>query len=221
MFGGQILGYDVDPTGSEGVRSEFVNLSNGSVLAATETFARSTGQIVSVVTKTETQDHFVTQGVFGKVGLVLYQHNGQNFFLAMSPVEDNKFTGRWKPPIEPQYQLGAIGANQGNPTVAAYQFSFVTGLTYVFRSNVAENTFGPQISLQYIIDGDEFLQPRIALDNKAHRAVLADSPGCSERGCEMLMALVDLVYGDIVEFSNDLGIGTVNGLTVDPETSIA
>jgi hypothetical protein len=43
MFGGQILGYDLGPTGSEGVLSEFVNLSNGTVLSATETFAQSTG----------------------------------------------------------------------------------------------------------------------------------------------------------------------------------
>lgn len=221
MFGGQIVGYDVDATGSEGVLSEVVNLSNGNVLAATETFYQPSGQILSVVAKTETQDDFVTQGVLGKVGLVLYQHNGQNFFLTMSPVESNKFTGSWTPPIKPNYQLGGISANQGSPAVAAYQFSSVTGLSYVFRSNLAENTFGPQISLQDFITGNEFLQPRIALDNKAHRAILADSPGCSVLGCEMAILVVDLVYGDIAEYSDVIGLGAVNGLAVDPETSIA
>lgn len=48
--------------------------------AATETFSQSTGQIVSVVAKTETQDDFVTEGILGKVGLVLYQHEAKTFF---------------------------------------------------------------------------------------------------------------------------------------------
>lgn len=69
MFGGQIRGYDVDRTGSEAMLSELVNLSNGNVLAATETFSQSTGEIVSVVAKTETQDDFVTESILGKVGL--------------------------------------------------------------------------------------------------------------------------------------------------------
>ena len=81
MFGGQILGYDADPTGSEGVLSESVNLSNGSVLAATETFAQSTGQIVSVVARTETQDDFVTQGVLGKSVSCFINTMAKTFFL--------------------------------------------------------------------------------------------------------------------------------------------
>ena len=220
-FAGQIVGYDVDPTGSEGVLSEVVNLPNGNVLAATETFYQPSGQIVSVVAKTETQDVFVTQGVLGKVGLVRYQHNGQRSYLTMSPVGNNKFTGKWTPPIKPNYQLGAISANQGSPAVATYQFSSVTGLSYVFRSNIAENTFGPQISLKDFITGNEFLHPLIALDNQAHYAVLADSPGCSVPACDSALMVVDLLYGAIAEYSDLLGLGAVNGLAIDPETSIA
>ena len=37
-FGGQILGYDIDQNGTEGVLSEYVDEPDGSVLAATETF---------------------------------------------------------------------------------------------------------------------------------------------------------------------------------------
>ena len=39
-FGGQILGYAIDPSGTEGVLSEFVDLIDGNVLAATETFSQ-------------------------------------------------------------------------------------------------------------------------------------------------------------------------------------
>ena len=220
-FGGQILGYDVNPSGTEGLLSEFVDLSNGNVLAATETFNQSTGEIVAVEAKTGTHDDFVTEGIFGKVGLALHQHNGSNFFLTMNPVEANKFTGVWKPPIKPQYQLGAISANNGTANVATYQLSFVTGLSFVFSSNIEKDTFGPQISLKPIINVNEFLAPQIALDSKTNQAVLADSQGCPEPVCVTSIALVNLSTGHIVKFTDHLGIGTVNGLAVDPETGIA
>lgn len=220
-FGGQIFGYAVDPTGPEGMLSESVSLPNGNFLAATETFDQSTGQIVHVIAKTETQDDFVTQGIFGQVGLVLYQHRGQNFFPTMKPFEGNKLNGLWKPPIMPQYQLWTMSANQGTSEIAAYQSSFETGLTYVFSSNIANNTFGPQISLQSIINVDEFFHPQIALDSKTNQAVLADSQDCPEPDCVMSVALVNLTTGEINEFTDNLGVGTVNGLAVDPETGIA
>lgn len=220
-FGGQILGYAVDPGGTEGMLTEFVDLSNGNVLSAAETFDQSTGKILNVVAKTETKDDFVTQGIFGKVGMVLYQHQGSNYFLTMNPFTGNKFNGMWTPPIKPQYQLWATSANDGTPDVAAYQLSFDTGLTYVFSSNIANNTFGPQISLQSIIDVDEFFQPLIALDRKTGEAVLADSQGCSEPICVSSIALVDLTTGKITEFTDNLGVGVVNGLALDSDTGIA
>ena len=176
---------------------------------------------MSVVAKTETDDDFVTQGVFDKISLVLHQHDGENFFFIMNPLEANKFTGVWKPRIKPEYQLWAISRNPANPNVAAYQSSFVTGLTYVFSSNIATDTFGPQISLQPIINVNEFFHPLIALNAKTNQAVLADSQGCAEPVCVMSIALVNLTTGHMSEFTDHLGIGTVNGLAVDPETGIA
>jgi hypothetical protein len=220
-FGGQILGYGLDPSGTEGVLSEFVNEANGSVLAATETFNQSTGQIVSVVGETETQDDYAVQGVFGKTAVIDFQHAGQNTFLTINPLEGNKFNGEWKPPIMDNYDLGGAAGDLTGGNVAAYQMSFDTGLTFVFSSNILKNTFGPQISLASIIDVDEFFQPLIALDSKTDQAVLASSNGCPEPICVMSVALVNLTTGDITEFNDKLGIGTVNGLAVDPTTGIA
>ncbi len=63
-FGGEILGYDVDRDGTEGMLSEYVLLQDGNLLIATETFDQKTGKILKVVEKkTETQDNFVTWGV--------------------------------------------------------------------------------------------------------------------------------------------------------------
>src|ERR1700722_12815243 len=70
-FGGQIFGFDIDQNGTEGVLSESKTLSNGNVLAAVETFDQKSGKILKVVSKTETQDDFLTLGIAGtNLGLV-------------------------------------------------------------------------------------------------------------------------------------------------------
>ena len=222
MFGGQILGYDVDQNGTTGAFSEFVDEPNGDVLAATETFDQSTGKIVSVVAKTRTQDDFVTEGVVGRrVGLILHQHAGHNRFLTMNPLEANQFNGVWTPPIKTSYQIEGISSDQGTRQSAAYETSFTTFLTFVFGSDVAANTFGPLISLKPIINGDEFFLPKIAFDSRTGRAVLADSQGCPEPVCTTDIALVNLATGKIREFTDHLGVGTVDGVAVDPATGIA
>jgi len=220
-FGGQILGYAIDPSGSEGVLSEFVTQSDGKVLAATETFSQSTGKILQVIAKTDTQDDFVAEGVFGSTALILYQHDGKNAYPIMKPLEQNKFNGIWKPPIMPNYDFWTLAGTGLSSNVAAYQTSFVTGKTFVFSSNINTNTFGPQISLAPIQDGGEFFQPQIALGSDTNQAVLADSLGCDEPGCVMSIALVNLSTGEMSKFTQDLGLGTVNGLAVDPRTHIA
>jgi len=222
-FGGQILGYDIDQNGNQGLLSEFVALGGGANLVATEIFDQKTGAILKVIAKeNHTQrDDYDTQGIFGDVGLDLYQHAGKNHFLTLNPLSSNKFTGMWTPPLKPGYQLGTTSNNQGSPDIAAYESSIDTGLTYVFRSNVANNTFGPLISLKPIIHVSEFFQPQIALDRKTNQAVLADSLGCPEPICVMSIALVNLKTGKIKKFTNNLGVGTVNGLALDPATGIA
>ncbi len=220
-FGGQILGYAIDPSGTEGVLSEYVDRANGNVLAATETFSQSTGKILEVVAKTDTQDDFVTEGVFGSTALILHQHDGQNIYQIMNPLEQNKFNGNWKPPIKPNYDFWTLTGTGASPNVAAYQLSFETGDTFVFSSNVDNNTFGPQISLAPIQDGTEFFQPAIALDSVTNQAVLADSFGCPEPGCVMSIGLVNLSTGEMSKFTDNLGLGIVNGLALDPTTGIA
>jgi len=220
-FGGEILGYAIDPSGTEGILSESVDQGNGDVLAATEVFSQSTGKILGVVAKTDTTDDFVTEGVFGSAALVLHQHAGHNSYGVMNPLEQNKFTGLWKPPIRPNYDFWTLAGDSTSPSVAAYQISFETADTLVFGSNVAKNTFGPQISLAPIQNGTEFFQPQIAFDSATNQAVLADSLGCPEPVCVMSIATANLSSGAITKFSNGLGVGTVNGLAVDPKTGIA
>lgn len=42
----------------------------------------------------------------------------------MNPLEQNKFTGIWKPPIRPNYDFWTLAGDGTSPNVAAYQISF-------------------------------------------------------------------------------------------------
>jgi hypothetical protein len=139
----------------------------------------------------------------------------------MNPLAQHKFTGLWKPPIRANYDFWALAGSGASPNVAAYEVSFETGDTLVFKSNIVDNTSGPLISIATIQDGKEFFQPLIALDAATNQAVLADSPGCPEPGCSMAIAQVNLSRGDLSVLSIGLGVGPVNGLAVDPRTGIA
>lgn len=225
-FGGQIIGYTVDPASTVGLLSESVaEGANGQNLAATEIFDQTTGAIVAVVAEVNhTRNDFVTQELNAPdLGLVLYQEAGQNNFLTLNPRTDKKFTGTWTPNVSGGFGISEISVAQG-AEVAVFANDPNAGNAFVFSSNVAQNTFGAPMSLASIISVDEFLiNPQIALDSATNQAVLADSHDCAEPGpqCATSIALVNLATGEITEFSDKLGVGQVNGLAVDPVKGIA
>src|SRR2546429_8495477 len=104
-LGGEILGFDIDQAGDEGVLSEYRDLNNGNVLAAVETFSQTTGQIIKVVAKTRRQDDFVTLGVVGNsVGLVEREHEVSSLHIArtfsvLNPLSLNQVTARGTPTV--------------------------------------------------------------------------------------------------------------------------
>ncbi len=141
-FGGQIFGFDIDQNGTEGVLSEAQDLTNGNVLAAVETFDQTTGKILAVVTKTQTQDDFVTFGVVGRsVGLVEHEHvvsflNVQRTFAVMNPLSANKFTGRWTPPIGTKHLINQVSRTQGTSNAAVFaEDNSGNFVPFVFSSN--------------------------------------------------------------------------------------
>jgi hypothetical protein len=63
-LGGEIIGYDIDRTGTEGLLAEDVALGDGNADVATEIFDQKTGKILKVVAmKTDTPNDYVTQGI--------------------------------------------------------------------------------------------------------------------------------------------------------------
>jgi hypothetical protein len=223
-FGGQIFGFDIDQNGTEGVLSEAKTLSNGNVLAAVETFDQTTGKILAVVTKTQTQDDFITLGVVGNsVGLVEHEHvisflNVQRTFQVINPLSGNKITGKWTPPIGTKHLINQVSRTQGTSNAAVFaQDNSGNFIPYVFSSNVAANTFGPVIKIQ---DSFNFgsVPPPMAYNSVTNQAVLGGGDGCF--GCLPVIGVADLSKGTFTEFTG-IGFGFVNGIAVDSADNIA
>lgn len=224
-YGGQIFGYDVDRNGTEGLLSEAAFLPDGNLLIATETFDQATGKILKVVQKkTETQDNFVTLGVVGShIGLVQVQHVKGGFvakrtYRTLDPLDGNKVTGTWTPPLNDKKQLFEdVEGDQGTPNVAVMASTFECCRRFVFGSDLAANTFGPIIHLEHP-NFNGGVPPMLAFDSATNQAVVAQAKGDPFSTPEI--GLVNLTTGKVVEFTGQGG-GFVNGLAVDSATGIA
>lgn len=228
-FGGQIFGYDIDQSGTEGLLAEAKTLANGDVLAAVETFDQATGNILDVVQLTQpshAQDDFITMGVAGNsVGLFEHEHVSGLFvnnrtFSTLNPLSSNRVTGTWVPPIGSQHIImpGGVSHNQGVANVAVFAYDNSDNfIPYVFSSNVANNTFGPIV---HITDSNNFgsVPPPIAYDSVTNKALLGGGNGCF--GCRPVFGVVDLTAGSFTEFTG-IGFGFVNGLAIDSADGIA
>ncbi len=223
-FGGEIFGWDIDQSGTEGVLSEALALSNGNILAAVETFDQTTGKILSVVTRTETQDDFVTEGVVGNsVGLVEHEHsisefNVQRTFQVISPLSANKVTGKWTPPIGAQHLIRGVSRTQGTANAAIFAYDNSGNfIPYVFSTNVAANTFGPIIHIQDALNFAS-VPPALAYNPTTNQAFLGGGDGCF--GCAPVIGLADLGKGTFSEFTG-IGFGFVNGAAIDAADNLA
>ncbi len=224
-FGGQIYGFDIDQNGTEGLLAENKSLADGNVLAAIETFDQTTGDIISVISKTETQDNFLTLGVAGmSVGLTEQEQVQGGFvvkrvFKTLNPLDSNKINGNWTPPIDSEHLIMPTGVsrNQGEPNVAVFAYdnsgNFIPD---VFESNVGKNTFGPVVP---ITDSLNFasVPPPIAFDSATKQAILGGGDGCFD--CLPVIGLVNLVTGTFSEFTGT-GFGFINGIAADSADGI-
>ena len=224
-FGGWIFGYGVDQSGTEGVLSEDLELPDGNLLIATETFDLNTGAIIATVERqNETQDNFVTLGVFGShIGLRQDQHVAGGYVVkrtynTLNPLSGNKMNGVWLPPLDDKKQLlEDVEGDQGNPNVAVMASTFNCCSRLVFSSNVAADRFGPFVTLtDPVFTGG--VPPLLAYDSATNQAVVAQAQGAPYSIPQI--GLVNLTTRSVTEFTG-LGFGFVNGLAVDSATGIA
>jgi hypothetical protein len=229
QYGGQIFGFDIDQNGTEGVLSEAQDFGGGKVLAAVETFDRTTGKILKVVQKLETKDDFLTLGIVGtSLGLVEHEHVQGIYVVSriyeeLKPLNSNKFTSTWTPPLAKNDIIMGVSQSQGFSTTAVLASeNGGSNSTFVFGSNVAANTFGRLITLT---DPVFTISPVMAFDTKTNQAVVAAATG-AVGGPPPKLALVNLTTGTVTEFTGIPGPppyrqGYVNGIAVDSEDGIA
>jgi hypothetical protein len=231
-FGGQIFGFDIDQNGTEGVLTEAKDIAGGQVLAAVETFDQASGKILNVVSKIASKDDFLTLGVVGSsVGLVEREHV-QNIFVSkriyaeLNPLDLNKVTSRWTPPLAADDIIIGVSRNQGSPNTAVMAFhnDAKTFTSFVFTSNIAANTFEPLVKLADTVFGFDN-GPQVAYDSLTNQIVVAASDG-AVGGPPPKLALVDATTGTVSEFTGIPGPppfrqGSINGLAVDSEDGIA
>ena len=219
-FGGDILGYDIERNGTEGILAE----AGGSAVAV-ETFDQATGKILKVVTQQKnTNNDFVTLGIFGSnVGLVEEEITPGQFvnkrvYRTMNPINGGKFTGKWTPPFTKSDIVFERATSQGSPVTPVLYFDNQSNdfSSLLISTNVAANTFGKPFTIPDSIF-DFTGAPVLAYDTQTNQAVLGGSNGCF--GCATEIGLVDLATNDFTEFAG-LGFGFVNGIAVDSSTGI-
>jgi hypothetical protein len=221
---GEIYGYDIDQSGTDGVLSTAVDV---------ETFDTSTGKIVKTFPKRSSSKlSYSTTGVSaGDVGLIIKYVVPKGTIYAkreyeiMNPVTANAFTGRWTPPVK-DIQVEGEGPNQSTSTTAFFAIELKKqDDPILFTSNVANNTFGKVFKLDY----NTFLlgnQPQFGQDTATNQAVFALSPdGGRVGGYAPVNILIDLATGKETQFqglnNGYYGSGFVNGMAVDSSTGIS
>lgn len=226
-LGGFILGYDIDQTGTEGILSEALVLSDGNANVAVETFDQKTGKTIKILSQqSDSKNDFVTLGIFGNhVALTEFEHVTDLFvdkrlYGVSNPLNSNRITGKWTPPFKKADDIiGSMSASQGfsNAAVLGFENTVNNFSSYVFSSNVAANTFGPVFKVSDpVFNFDN--SPVLAFNSTTNQAVLGGSNGCF--GCTTEIGMVDLTTGKLTEFEG-LGFGFINGIAVDSATGIA
>lgn len=225
VLDGDLLGYDIDQSGKEGVLAESLALGDGKDDVAVETFDQSTGKILKVIREIkETTNDFDVTGIVGNdVGVVLYQALGRNGlyrnnYKVLDPLKNGAFTGKWTPKFNGHNFLLELSKDQGHSETAVLGGTDTgNAYSYVFESNVAANTFGQKVWLtDLIFDFNE--APVMALDSVTNVAVVGSSYACGTCGTEI--GFVDLSQHTFSEFPG-LGLGFVNGIAVDSADGIA
>jgi len=217
-FGGPIFGFDIDPNGTEGLLAEGQSQPDGSVLAAIETFDQRTGQILKVITQTQTADDYVALGIFGdSTGLIEREHplglfNVQRTFALLNPIS-GRFTGRWAPPIDSNHLISQVRRADVGGNVAVYATdSALHPNPVAFGSNIAANTF----SAVYSVTDRDFnfeVPPIVALDAVTNQIVMGHAT-LSQFIVPPQIGILDLSSGNFTKFQGH-GLGQINGLAVD------
>jgi hypothetical protein len=224
-YGGQIFGFDIDQSGSDGLLSESLTKSRDKVKSAIETFDLKAAKITKVVktmVKTANED-FLTFGIVGNdVGFVDEQRvklndiSRHDHYFLLDPVQGEQITGQWEPPHVTNAVLYQQAENQTTNTQVSVVFrnAFSQDVPWLYVWNSSSNRFLNFIRLSYTGEA-------MAEDTSKNQAVLAGQSGSGAP----INTLVNLKTKKVTVFqglnNGPDGAGAVNGLAVDSGTGTA
>jgi len=171
--------------------------------------------------QTNTGNNFVTFGVYGnsvglfEVELVKGLFVNQRLYATINPLSSNKVSGKWTPPLTEDQLIIGLAPSQGSPNTAVLASDNFGAL--LFESNVADNTFGPVITLASGVFGLAN-SPAPAIDTLTNQVLVAGGSGAFLT--HPTLALVDLATQNVNQFEG-LGFGFVNGIAIDSADGIA
>jgi len=212
---GEILGFDIDQHGNDGLLANYRDLQGGGTVASVETFNQRTGKITKMVKKTK--GYNASYAVFGIVGHdVGFIDEGTGTYELMNPVTGGKFTGTWSPPIS--FLVSQIAENQSTSTsvMLGYDKRYGSFPTAIVVADVLKAT-GKVIALDQELFGAGN-GPTIAQDVATNQAVVTG--GNSAPYTHPTIGIVNLSKGKVSAFTA-LGEGSINSVAVDPKTDTA
>lgn len=211
---GEILGFDIDQHGNDGLLANYRDLQGGLTQASIETFNQRNGKITKMVKKTESPS--ASYAIFGIVGDVGFIDAGAGTYELMNPVTGGKITGTWTPPIP--FIVSQIAVNQSTATsvMLGYDKRYASFPTAVIVANVLKTT-GKVIALDQDLFGAGSV-PAIAQDVATNQAVVTG--GNSAPYTHPTIGIVDLGKKKVSTFQA-LGEGSINSVAVDPKTGTA
>lgn len=228
---GQIFGWDVNESGSDGLLVDSTTLAQGYKVSA-QTFDQVTGKITRTFARyTGTRTSYAMQGIFaGDVGLVTHYVTPDGTIYAkrryefVDPVTAERFTGPWTSPVR-DFDVLEHADNQTTATSVVFGIK----LKQHDLPGLVVTDFGTGSTRFFDLDAQTFQlanSPQLAQDTATNEAVFALSPDAGAvLGAAPVNVLVSLKNGHTTRFSGlnggPLGAGYVNGLAVDSTTGIA
>lgn len=220
--GGQIFGFDVDQSGSDGILA-----TAGSV----QTFDQDSGAITSAFKDKTAGSSYGADGIFdGDVGLITHyvvpkgSIYAKRYYQVVNPVTAQKFTGNWTPPIK-DIDVQQAGVDQSTPTSVLFAIELQNqDVPDLFVTDLASNTVSKVVHLNPNLFGLED-GPQLAQYIAKNQAVMAFSPDAGAVGGKPpLNYLFSLTTGKSTQFTGynngPYHAGDVNGIAVDPNTGV-
>ncbi|MEO9170713.1 MAG: hypothetical protein ABI282_07070 [Candidatus Baltobacteraceae bacterium] len=234
--GGQIFGFDINQNGTDGVLASARDTNKpGQVKVSVETFDQNSGAVTgSFAVQTGSVNSYAVDGIFaGDVALVTHYviPKGSIFanrrYQVVSPVTAQKFTGVWTPPVV-DVDVLQHGVNQTSATGLLFAIELKNqDNPDLIVTDVATNTISKVIHLDPNLFGGAN-GPQLGQYVAGNQGVIALSPDAGAvglPGAAPINVVFDLATGASTRFTGfnngSFGSGYVNGLGVDPNTSVA